>query len=95
MEYSRHLMLAMVLSSCVAFTVVESASLPWPQSVLRLFGIAEQEAGPCGPQLKIATPACKVVATRNRYELRRYEKTEVRHFLEPQPGYRVCYVFEG
>ncbi|KAG0586211.1 hypothetical protein KC19_2G072300 [Ceratodon purpureus] len=66
----------LVVYSCVAFTVVESAVVPLPESVLRWFGIAGEEAGSCGPQLEIATPACKVVETRKEYELRKYN-TEI------------------
>lgn len=82
----------LVVYSCVAFTVVESAVVPLPESVLRWFGIAGEEAGSCGPQLEIATPACKVVETRKEYELRKY-KTEV-SLLDPG-GSRILWAFFG
>lgn len=75
------LVLVLALVICVALTGVESAAVP--ESVLRLFGIQEDEAGAvgdsstCGPQVDIETPACTVVEQRSKYELRKYTDSEV------------------
>lgn len=70
---SRQVMLVVALA-CVAFTVVESTA------VLRLFGgewDAPARKQACGPQVDIETPACQVVETRSKYELRKYTDTEI------------------
>lgn len=71
----RQVMLVVVLA-CVAFTVVESTVVP--ESVLRLLGVEGTVTGEaCGPQVDIETPACQVVETRGKYELRKYTDSEV------------------
>jgi hypothetical protein len=78
-----------VALACVAFTVVESTA------VLRLFGgewDAPARKQACGPQVDIETPACQVVETRSKYELRKYTDTEVSTLhpnLEPVELYRI------
>ncbi|KAG0571062.1 hypothetical protein KC19_6G208200 [Ceratodon purpureus] len=72
---SREVMLVVVLA-CVALTLVESTAVP--ESVLRLFGVGGDVRGEaCGPQVDIETPACQVVESRGKYELRKYMDTEI------------------